>query len=126
MSLTVSRPSACGPEESAAKIDTAFLELNSSKLAGRVLRAQTANDFTQESCVCCWFSSSTINDTADNQGLDSEGESFKSAWEATKDQVLPSTDAIKDTTTEFVAVIDTSAFAVTLPPWQLRVCPRFV
>lgn len=61
-------------------------------LAGRVLRVQTANDFTQESYVRCWPSSSTI----------------------------------KDTTTDFVGVIDASDLADPLPPWQLRVCPRFI
>ena len=90
------------------EIETAYLELKSSILGGRVLRARTANGIDQEiyALLVTYQILRTAMTDATNTipGLDPDRASFTTALHAARDQLVHATGVITDTT--IGAVID--------------------
>lgn len=112
------------------EIETAYLELKSSMLGGRVLRARTPAGIEQEVyalLITYQLLRTAIADaTAAQPGLDPDRASFTIAWQTARDQVVHATNVITGTVIDLVGAIGTSVLAQPLPTRRLRVCPRTV
>ena len=111
------------------EIETSFLELKSSMLGGRVLRARTASGIDQEIyalLVTYQLLRTVISDATSVSGTDPDRGSFTIAWQAARDQVILAQHTIAATVIDLVGTIGTSLLAALLPPRRLRVSPRIV
>jgi hypothetical protein len=112
------------------EIETTYLELKSTILGGRVLRARTPAGIEQEVyalLVTYQLLRTAIADaTATCPDLDPDRASFTIAWQAARDQVVQAAGVIADTVIDLVGVIGRHVLADPLPARRLRTCPRIV
>jgi hypothetical protein len=111
------------------EIETSFLELKSSMLEGRVLRARTAQGVDQEvyALLCCYqLLRAAIADAALAGGLDPDRGSFSVAWQAARDEIIRAEAAIATADADLVGHIGRQVLARPLGRRRLRACPRIV
>lgn len=112
------------------EIETAYLELKSSILGGRVLRARTPTGIEQEiyALLVIYQLLRTVmaDATATQAGIDPDRASFSIAWHAARDQVILAANVIAGTAIDLVGTIGRHVLADLLPARRLRVCPRIV
>ena len=112
------------------EIETAYLELKSSILGGRVLRARTPTGVAQEIyalLVTYQLLRTAMTDaTATRADTDPDRASFTIAWQAARDQLIQATNVIADTVIDLVGTIGRHVLANLMPARRLRLCPRIV
>jgi hypothetical protein len=112
------------------EIETTYLELKSSILGGRVLRARTPAGIEQEVyalLVTYQLLRTAIADaTATRAGLDPDRASFTIARQSARDQVVQAAGVIAETVIDLLGTIGRHVLAEPLPPRRRRVSPRIV
>jgi Insertion element 4 transposase N-terminal/Transposase DDE domain len=112
------------------EIETAYLELKSSILGGRVLRARTPAGIEQEIyalLVTYQLLRTAMADASSTQpDVDPDRASFTVALHATRDLTIQAAGVIADTTIDLVGAIGRHVLAHLLPDRRLRACPRTV
>jgi hypothetical protein len=112
------------------EIETAYLELKSSILRGRVLRARTPTGVDQEihALLITYQILRTAMTDATNSvpGLDPDRASFTTALNSARDQVIQAAGVIADTTIDLVGAIGRLILDNLLPPRRLRTNARTV
>jgi hypothetical protein len=112
------------------EIETAYLELKSTILGGRVLRARTPAGITQEIyalLVVYQLLRTAMNDaTATRPGIDPDRASFTIAFQTARDQLIHAANVIPGTIIDLVGTIGRHVLAALLPARRLRACPRIV
>jgi hypothetical protein len=112
------------------EIETAYLELKSSILGGRVLRARTPDGITQEIYALLvtyqLLRTAMADATATRPDLDPDRASFTIAWQTARDQLIQASNVIADTVIDLIGTIGRHVLAGPLPARRLRACPRIV
>jgi hypothetical protein len=112
------------------EIETAYLELKSSILGGRVLRARTPAGIDQEVhalLVCYQLLRLAMADaTSTHPGIDPDRASFTIALQAARDQLIQAAGVIAATTVDLAGKIGQAVLANLLADRRLRVAPRIV
>ncbi len=112
------------------EIETAYLELKSSILGGRVLRARTPIGIEQEIyalLVTYQTLRTAITDaTLTHPDTDPDRASFTIAYQTARDQLIQAANVIADTTIDLVGTIGRHVLANLMPTRRLRVSPRIV
>ncbi|KAA2248886.1 IS4 family transposase [Solihabitans fulvus] len=112
------------------EIETAYLELKSSILGGRVLRARTPDGVEQEVyalLVTYQLLRTAMTDATNTRpDLDPDRASFTIAWQTARDQVVQAAGVIADTVIDLVGTIGRHVLTDLMPARRLRVCPRIV
>lgn len=112
------------------EIETAYLELKSTILGGRVLRARTPTGIDQEIFALLvtyqLLRTAMADATTSRHGLDPDRASFGIAWQTARDQVILAAGVVHDTVIDLVGTIGRHVLARLLPPRRLRVSPRIV
>ncbi|WP_433685439.1 IS4 family transposase [Nocardia sp. CA-119907] len=112
------------------EIETSYLELKSTILGGRVLRARTPTGITQEIyalLVTYQTLRIAIADTAlAAPALLPDRASFTIALHQARDQVIHAAGVIADTTIDLIGTIGRAVLADPLPPRRPRTSPRIV
>jgi hypothetical protein len=112
------------------EIETAYLELKSTILGGRVLRARTPAGIDQEIyalLVAYQILRTAMADaTASRPGTDPDRASFSIALHAARDQLIQAAGVIAGTTIDLAGTIGRHVLASLLPTRRLRVSPRVV
>jgi hypothetical protein len=115
---------------SAWRIETAYLELKSSILGGRVLRARTPQGVDQEvyaMLVCYQLLRLAMADATSTQpGIDPDRASFTIALHTARDQLIQAAGVLATTTVDLVGTIGRAVLDNLLPDRRLRVAPRVV
>jgi hypothetical protein len=110
--------------------ETAYLELKSSILSGRVLRARTPAGIDQEIhalLVTYQVLRTAMTDATDSRpGLNPDRASFTTALNTARDQVTAAAGIIIDTTIDLVGVIGTIVLDNLLPDRRLRIKTRMI
>jgi hypothetical protein len=111
-------------------IETAYLELKSTILGGRVLRARTPTGIEQEIYALLvtyqLLRTAMADATATQTQTDPDRASFSIAWQTARDQLIQASNVIADTLIDLVGTIGRHVLASLLPDRRLRVCPRIV
>lgn len=112
------------------EIETSFLELKSTTLGGRVLRARTPGGVDQEIyalLITYQALRTAISDaTTGRPDLDPDRGSFTIALHAARDQLVLATGVIADTVIDLVGVIGRRVRDHRMPTRRLRTNPRVV
>lgn len=112
------------------EIETSYLELKSTILGGRVLRAATPTGITQEVyalLITYQALRTALADTAlVHPGISPDRLSFSVALNTARDQVIRATDAMAGTAVELVGRIGAATLRQPLPTRRSRTCPRVV
>jgi hypothetical protein len=112
------------------EIETAYLEIKSSILGGRVLRARTPAGIDQEIhalLVVYQALRTAMTDATNSQtGLDPDRASFTVALNAARDQVVHAAGVIADTVIDLIGTIGRHVLANLLPDRRLRINARTV
>lgn len=112
------------------EIETAYLELKSSILGGRVLRARTPVGIEQEVyalLVTYQLLRTAIADaTSTRPGLDPDRAGFSIAYQTARDLLVQASNVIAGTVIDLVGTIGRHVLANLMPARRLRVCPRIV
>jgi len=112
------------------EVETAYLELKSTLLGGRVLRARTPAGLTQEIyalLVTYQILRTVMADATSTQlGTDPDRASFTIAWQAARDQLTAAAGIIASTVIDLTGTIGRHVLADLLPARRLRVSPRIV
>jgi hypothetical protein len=112
------------------EIETAFLEMKSTILGGRVLRARTAEGVTQEIYALLityqLLRTAMADATSTQPGIDPDRAGFTIAWQTACDQVVQAAGVIADTTIDLAGTIGRHVLAALLPARRLRLSPRIV
>jgi transposase IS4-like protein/DDE family transposase len=112
------------------EIETAYLELKSSVLGGRVLRARTPDGIQQEVyallSVYQLLRTAMVDATDSRPGLDPDRASFTTALNTARDQIVQAAGIIADTVIDLVGVIGTHVLAQLLPDRRLRTKTRMI
>jgi hypothetical protein len=112
------------------EIETAYLELKSSILAGRVLRARTPDGVDQEVyallSVYQILRTAMVDATDSRPGLDPDRASFTTALNTARDQIIHAAGVIADTVIDLVGVIGANVLANLLPERRIRVKTRMI
>jgi hypothetical protein len=112
------------------EIETAYLELKSTILSGRVLRARTPDGIEQEIwalLVTYQALRTAITDaTATVPGTDPDRASFTIALNTARDQVILAASVITGPATDLAGTIGRAVLAHLLPARRLRTSPRVV
>jgi hypothetical protein len=112
------------------EIETAYLEIKSSILGGRVLRARTPTCVEQEIyallVVYQLLRTAMADATGTRPGTEPDRASFTIAWQAARDQLIHAAGVIADTSIDLAGTIGRHVLANLLPTRRLRVCPRIV
>jgi hypothetical protein len=112
------------------QIETAYLELKSSIMGGRVLRARTPTGIEQEIyallVVYQLLRTAMADATSTRPGTDPDRASFTIAWQTARDQIIQATNVIADTTIDLAGTIGRHILANLMPARRLRLCPRIV
>ncbi|MFW5899548.1 MAG: IS4 family transposase, partial [Jiangellaceae bacterium] len=112
------------------EIETAYLELKSSILGGRVLRARTPAGIEQEVYTLLVTYQLIRTAMADATGtrpeIDPDRASFTTALHAARDLVIQATGVIAETTIDLVGTIGRHVLDHLMPARRLRTCPRIV
>ncbi|MDQ1647208.1 MAG: hypothetical protein QOJ50_3392 [Cryptosporangiaceae bacterium] len=112
------------------EIETAFLEMKSTTLGGRVLRARTPAGVSQEvyalltayQAVRLTMAGATTSDPTTSP----DRASFTIALHTARDQIIHASGVIAATTIDLVGKIGRAVLANLLPPRRTRVSPRVV
>jgi hypothetical protein len=109
------------------EIETAYLEMKSSILGGRVLRARTPAGIDQEVhalLVCYQLLRLAMADaTSTHPGIDPDRASFTIALQAARDQLIQAAGVIAATTVDLAGTIGRAVLANLLADRRLRVSP---
>lgn len=112
------------------EIETAYLELKSSLLGGRVLRTRTPAGIEQEIYALLvtyqLIRTAMADATANRPEIDPDRASFTTALQAARDLVIQAAGVIADTAIDLVGAIGRHVLAHLMPDRRLRVCPRIV
>jgi hypothetical protein len=112
------------------QIETAYLELKSSILGGRVLRARTPVGIEQEIYALLvtyqLLRTAMADATSTRPDVDPDRASFTIAYQTARDQLIQATGVLADTVIDLVGTIGRHVLADLLPARRLRVCPRIV
>jgi hypothetical protein len=111
------------------EIETAFLEMKSTLLGGRVLRARTPAGIEQEIYALLLGYQAirlAIADALAGQDVLPDRGGFTVALQAARDQVIQAAGVISGTVIDLVGVIGRVVRAYLLPSRRRRVCPRVV
>jgi Insertion element 4 transposase N-terminal/Transposase DDE domain len=112
------------------EIETAYLELKSAILGGRVLRARTPAGITQEIyalLVTYQLLRTAMADAASTRpGTSPDRASFTIAWQAARDQIVQAAGVIAGTVIDLAGTIGRHVLASLLPARRLRASPRIV
>jgi hypothetical protein len=112
------------------EIETAFLELKSTILGGRVLRARTPQGLTQEIyalLITYQLLRTTMADATDSRPVvRADRASFTVALHSARDQLVLAAGVIADTVITLVGTIGTHVLANLMPDRRLRTRPRVV
>ena len=112
------------------EIETAYLELKSSILGGRVLRARTPHGLTQEVyalLVCYQILRLAMADATNTQpAVDPDRASFTIALHAARDQLIQAAGVIAETVIDLVGKIGRQVLDNLLPDRRIRVAPHIV
>jgi hypothetical protein len=112
------------------EIETAYLELKSSILGGRVLRARTPDGIDQEVhallIVYQLLRTAMVDATDSRPGVDPDRASFTTALNTARDQIIHAAGIITGTVIDLVGVIGTQVLAHLLPERRLRVKTRMI
>ncbi|MGW1163837.1 IS4 family transposase [Streptomyces sp. NPDC002513] len=112
------------------EIETAYLELKSTILGGRVLRARTPEGIDQEIyallVVYQLLRTAMADATSTRPGTDPDRAGFSIAWQAARDQIILAAGVIADTVIDLAGTIGRHILANLLPKRRLRVSPRIV
>ena len=111
------------------EIETAYLELKSGILGGRVLRARTPTGVEQEIyalLVTYQILRTAMTDATNTVDVDPDRASFTVALNAARDQVVQAAGVIADTTIDLVGKIGRLVLDNLLPDRRLRVNARTV
>ncbi|MGH3502186.1 MAG: IS4 family transposase [Nocardioidaceae bacterium] len=112
------------------EIETTYLELKSSMLGGRVLRARTPAGIEQEVyalLVSYQLLRTAIADAVTGHGsLDPDRASFTVAWQTARDQVVQAGNVIAETVIDLIGTIGRHVLAQPLPARRERKSPRIV
>ena len=113
------------------EIETVYLELKSSILTSRVLRARTPAGIAQEIyalLVTYQILRIAILDAivADGHDIDPDRGSFTIALHTARDQVILAAGVIADTVIDLIGVIGQRVLDNLMPDRRLRTCPRIV
>jgi hypothetical protein len=112
------------------EIETAYLELKSSILGGRVLRARTPVGIEQEIYALLvtyhLLRTAMADATATRPDIDPDRASFTIAYQTARDQLIQAANVLADTVIDLVGTIGRHVLAALLPDRRLRVCPRIV
>ena len=112
------------------EIETAYLEIKSTILGGRVLRARTPAGVAQEIYALLvtyqLLRTAMADATATHPGIDPDRASFSVALHAARDQLIQASNIIADTVIDLVGVIGRHVLADLMPDRRVRVNPRVV
>jgi hypothetical protein len=112
------------------EIETAYLELKSTILDGRVLRARTPGGIDQEIYALLVtyqiLRTAMADATACMPGTDPDRASFTIALHAARDQLIQAASIIASTIIDLIGTIGQHVLASLLPARRLRVSPRIV
>ncbi|MCL2734749.1 MAG: IS4 family transposase [Actinomycetia bacterium] len=112
------------------EIETAYLELKSTILGGRVLRARTPDGIEQEIyalLVAYQALRAAIGDAASTvPGTDPDRASFSVALDAARDQVILAAGVVTGTRIDLAGRIGRAVLARLMPSRRLRISPRVV
>jgi Insertion element 4 transposase N-terminal/Transposase DDE domain len=112
------------------EIETAYLELKSSILGGRVLRAQTPHGIDQELhalLIIYQLLRTAMADATDSQpGTDPDRASFTTALNTARNQITLAAQVIADTVIDLVGAIGRAVLAHLLPDRRVRVKTRMI
>jgi transposase IS4-like protein/DDE family transposase len=112
------------------EIETAYLELKSTILGGRVLRARTPAGIDQEIYALLVtyqiLRTAMADATSTRPGTDPGRASFTIAWQTARDQLTCAAGIIAGTTIDLAGTIGRHVLAGLLPARRLRVSPRIV
>jgi transposase IS4-like protein/DDE family transposase len=112
------------------EIETAYLEMKSTILGGRVLRARTPAGITQEiyALLITYQLLRTVmaDATSTVPGTDPDRASFTIAWQTARDQLIQAANVIAATTIDLAGTIGRHVLNGLLPARRLRVSPRIV
>lgn len=112
------------------EIETAYLELKSSILSGRVLRARTPDGVTQEVyallSVYQVLRTAMVDATDSRPGTDPDRASFTTALNTARDQIVHAAGIIADTVIDLIGVIGAHVLAHLLPDRRIRVKTRMI
>jgi hypothetical protein len=115
------------------EIETAYLELKSSILGGRVLRARTPTGVDQEiyallvvyQLLRTAIADATLTATT-RADIDPDRASFTIAYQTARDQLIQAANVITGTVIDLVGTIGRHVLANLMPARRLRICPRIV
>jgi hypothetical protein len=112
------------------EIETAYLELKSTILGGRVLRARTPTGIEQEIYALLityqLLRTAMADATHTRPDTDPDRASFTIAYQTARDQIIHAANVITGTVIDLVGTIGRHILANLLPARRLRVCPRIV
>ncbi|MFG3690766.1 IS4 family transposase [Micromonospora sp. NPDC047740] len=112
------------------EIETAYLELKSSILGGRVLRSRTPDGIDQEIhalLITYQLLRTAMTDATDSQpGTDPDRASFTTALNTARDQIVHAAGIITGTVIDLVGVIGAHVLANLLPDRRLRTKTRMI
>jgi len=112
------------------EVETASLELKSSILGGRVLRARTPGGIDQEvyALLVCYqvLRLAMADATSTRAGIDPDRASFTIALHVARDQLIQAAGVIAATTIDLVGKIGRQVLDNLLPDRRVRVSPRIV
>jgi hypothetical protein len=112
------------------EIETAYLEIKSTILGGKVLRARTPAGIDQEIYALLvtyqLLRTAMADATSARAGTDPDRASFTIAWQAARDQLIQAASIIAGTVIDLTGTIGRHVLAHLLPARRLRVSPRAV
>lgn len=112
------------------EVETAYLEIKSSILGGRVLRARTPDGIDQEVhalLIVYQILRTAMTDATDSRpGLDPDRASFTTALNTARDQLTNAAGVIADTVIDLVGAIGRAVLAHLLPDRRIRVKTRMI
>ena len=112
------------------EIETSYLELKSTTLGGRVLRARTPDGITQEIyALLVTYQALRIaiaDATLTRPGTPPDRGSFTTALNTARDQIIHAAGIIADTTIDLIGTIGRAVLANLLPNRRARTSPRIV
>lgn len=112
------------------EIETAYLELKSSILGGRVLRSRTPDGIDQEIYALLvtyqLLRTAMADATNTRPEADPDRASFSIAWQCARDQLIQATGVIAEAVIDLAGTIGRHVLAALLPARRLRACPRIV
>lgn len=112
------------------EIETAYLELKSSILGGRVLRARTPDGIDQEVhalLIVYQVLRTAMVDATDTQpGTDPDRASFTTALNTARNQIIQAAGVIADTVIDLAGTIGRAVLAHLLPDRRVRVKTRMI